>query len=200
MLRLACLSALLLGCGSTLQTPDGGGTGGTGGGGGPTAALACAVDDDCTVSAFDRPVSSVAGCYCVGCGTKAMNRTTATAHSDQWTQHCSNWQALASCPQYDCISPPPVRCIGGICAAGVLTTPQTCPQDPSSGCPQNAVRCGSACCGAGEWCDQTIGACRCGYGDGCDNVGGQQCATAGPVTVDSCGGYCCSASGVNCPQ
>jgi hypothetical protein len=191
--------SLLLGCGSVLGSPDGGGGGGGGSGGSSEAARACSVDSDCTISEFARPVASVAACYCVACAGAALNRATAESYRAQWTAACTQWTAAQPCPIYDCIAPPPVRCIAGLCTAGSQLPPATCPQDPASGCGDAAVRCGSACCKPNEWCDQLIGACRCGYGDGCG--GDLLCGVGGPIGADSCGFICCGgSSSQGCPR
>jgi len=57
--------------------------------------------------------------------------------------------------------------------------------------------CGSACCGAGEWCD-TSGAtpvCRCGSGDACTGADTCNAPTVNPT--NPCGVICCSGS--SCP-
>jgi hypothetical protein len=190
----------MVGCGSTLGGPDGGtGAGGRGGSGAGGEARACLADTDCQFSFTDRPVPSVAACYCLTCDGAALNRAAAESYQTQWVATCSQWSTAQNCPIYDCIAPPPVRCVGGLCTAGSQLAPSTCPQDPASGCADGAVRCGGACCKVGEWCDQAIGSCRCSYGAGCS--GDQLCGAAGPISVDTCGYICCGGnSGQGCPR
>ena len=59
------------------------------------------------------------------------------------------------------------------------------------------VCCGSACCGAGEWCDSSGAAptCRCGGGDAC--TGGNTCNAPTIDPGNPCGVVCCSGSA--CP-
>jgi len=199
--RLATRSLLLasfcflIGCGSTLGKPDGGGGGGAGG----DTGRACLGDTDCQITFAVRPVGSVADCYCTTCDVVALNSAAAQSRDTQWNAICSAWSSAHNCPIYDCIAPPPVRCFGGLCTAGSQTPPSTCPQEAASGCADGGVMCGGACCKAGEWCDQAIGACRCGYVDGCS--GDLICATAGASTLDSCGFTCCGgSSGLVCPR
>jgi hypothetical protein len=71
-----------------------------------------------------------------------------------------------------------------------------CTIDPSCSCTTGPC-CGSACCGAGEWCDTSGAApvCRCGSNNAC--TGSNTCNAPTVNTANPCGVVCCMGSG--CP-
>lgn len=77
--------------------------------------LACTVDADCTVSAYDKTVTSSSECYCAMCPSKIMNVKTEDAYRASWETHCSTVRLM--CPMVMCIMPPKVGCVTGQCQA-----------------------------------------------------------------------------------
>src|SRR5262245_14164828 len=84
-LPTALVVSFLIGCGSTLGSPDGGGAGaGTGTGAGGDTGRACVGDSDCQFTYAVRPVGSTADCYCTTCDVVALNRASADSRDTQW--------------------------------------------------------------------------------------------------------------------
>ncbi len=164
---------------------------------GPSAdaleALTCATHADCASAAYDRPVSTVADCYCPTCSTIPLNRATEATYFAQWQQVCAGYMSTTPCAQFFCALSAPTLCAAGLCRTGSFNHPAaTCPADSVSGCPEDGIRCGDSCCRPGEWCDDMIQVCRCGLSAGCgsDQVCGKLSYPAG-----TCGGICCAGPG-----
>lgn len=162
----------------------------------PPAATACTTDGQCTISAFTRPVSSEADCYCVGCPSQALNMAAATQYGQQWERICKPWLARVSCPAIACpLLIQQAACRAGVCVNANAPQQPTCSQ-PGGGCPNNAVKCGNTCCKAYESCDTATNTCRCGTGPGC--TGEATCGGNGAIV---CGSFCCGAgTGRVCPR
>ena len=75
--------------------------------------LACTVDSDCTMSAYNKTIASKSDCYCAMCPSTVMNVTTADANRSNWETYCSS--ARLMCPMVKCIAPPKVGCVSGSC-------------------------------------------------------------------------------------
>jgi hypothetical protein len=70
----------------------------------------------------------------------------------------------------------------------------------SADCTNGGVRCGSACCNPGEWCDNVFAAaptCKCANHAAC--TGGDECASPGPSSLSGCGSICCGVT-MGCPR
>jgi hypothetical protein len=76
----------------------------------------CAIDSDCTLTVYDRPVTSSADCYCNdGCGN-AVAIASAQAFEAQWHQFCDHWAGAKSCIAPPCEPPGPAGCEGHQCS------------------------------------------------------------------------------------
>ncbi len=160
-----------------------------------SSATSCRAANECTVSSFTWPVTTVADCYCVPCPSVALNLATADLYRTQYQNLCTEWRKTALCPAIACPAIVlPVACQAGVCARGDLVAP-TC-MTLGSGCANNAVKCGGACCQAYESCDAVTNTCRCGTTAGC--TGGASCGGNGAIV---CGSFCCGV-GTNrpCPR
>ena len=76
----------------------------------------CIVDDDCTVSYYQAPVSSAQACHCLTCPV-IMNSAAAAAFQSQYERYCASQTAgaMAACPKLPCRYPGPPACLDGTC-------------------------------------------------------------------------------------
>jgi hypothetical protein len=75
----------------------------------------CAADADCTMTQFNRPVSSAADCYCAFCPNAALTVTQAEANVTAYQRYCRDYRTR--CPVPRCIVPPTPRCTNHVCVA-----------------------------------------------------------------------------------
>ena len=119
------------GCaGSTVDQTGGaagtssGGTGGTSTGGtgtgGADASRTCATAGDCTWGEIEHDILSPADCICLfGCPGHVQNVTTYQRRQQQYFALCDpNVDGQGNpCPIDECIQPPPLACVEGLCVA-----------------------------------------------------------------------------------
>ncbi|MBI2390951.1 MAG: hypothetical protein HYV09_15275 [Deltaproteobacteria bacterium] len=84
----------------------------------PVDPSACLVDSDCTMTAYNKPVTSEADCYCAICPTTAMNIASADYFQKTWETHCSAVPLM--CPKIMCVMPPAYGCVEGKCSVKPL--------------------------------------------------------------------------------
>jgi hypothetical protein len=79
--------------------------------------LACASDDECTVSAYPRPVAGPADCYCPSC-PEALAGAAAADHEADWQLHCGPaFTDRVRCAAPMCARPTRPTCRAGACSA-----------------------------------------------------------------------------------
>jgi hypothetical protein len=117
------LGALPFGCS---QSNGGGGAGGSSGGGSGTTAgaggaevLSCTVADDCGWGEIRTEILGKTDCPCLyGCPFLEQNRTTIARRQAQYQALCDphvNGQGQG-CGIDDCVVPPQIDCISGMCS------------------------------------------------------------------------------------
>jgi hypothetical protein len=78
--------------------------------------LACSTDDDCTVTAYYKPVNPGDACYCARCANTVLNTSAAAANQASY-EAAGCMDAGVICPAILCQVPPNVACIAHVCTA-----------------------------------------------------------------------------------
>ncbi len=85
----------------------------------PADSLACNVDSDCTLTAYNREVSSSTDCYCTTCPTTVMSTSSEDYYRTSWERSCSHVRLM--CPLIMCVKPPAIACVSNQCV--IASTP-----------------------------------------------------------------------------